>query len=68
VRIGLPDGPGAPFVNVELRHGREKADIKTEFILFVEMIRKLASPPPANPGPLLPNQTQLAPPKTMTRS
>ena len=51
VRIGLPDGMGGPFVNVELRHGREQADLKTEFILFVEMIRKLAAPPVFNPGP-----------------
>jgi hypothetical protein len=51
VRIGLPDGMGAPFVNVELRHGREKADTKTEFILFVEMLRKLAAPPVFKPGP-----------------
>jgi len=45
VRIGLPDGIGPPFVTVELRHGRAAADIKTEFILFVEMIRKLAATP-----------------------
>ena len=44
VRIGLPGGMGAPFVTVELRHGREAADTKTEFILFIEMIRKLATP------------------------
>ena len=45
VRLGLPNGMGAPFVTVELRHGREEADIKTEFILFIEMIRRLAAPP-----------------------
>jgi hypothetical protein len=45
VRIGLPGGMGHPFVTVELRHGRAAADIKTEFILFVEMIRKLAASP-----------------------
>ncbi|MEW5702482.1 MAG: hypothetical protein AB1792_09665 [Candidatus Zixiibacteriota bacterium] len=45
VRIGLPDGMGHPFVTVELRHGRVAADVKTEFILFVEMIRKLAATP-----------------------
>lgn len=48
LRIGLPDGMGKPFITVELRHGRAGADIKTEFILFSEMIRKLArseSPP-----------------------
>ena len=43
VRMGLPNGMGDPFVNVELRHGRETADIKTEFILFIDMIRKLAT-------------------------
>ncbi len=42
LRLGLPDGLGKPFVTVELRHGRDGADIKTEFILFSEMIRKLA--------------------------
>lgn len=42
VRIGLPEGMGSPFVTVELRHGREAADTKTEFILFIEMIRKMA--------------------------
>ncbi len=56
VRIGLPDGMGGPFVNVELRHGREQADIKTEFILFVEMLRKLAAPPVFNPGPPVQDQ------------
>ncbi|MEW5875787.1 MAG: hypothetical protein AB1752_11490 [Candidatus Zixiibacteriota bacterium] len=45
VRLGLPDGMGEPFINVELRHGRENADIKTEFILFVDMLRKLAAVP-----------------------
>jgi len=50
VRIGLPGGMGGPFVNVELRHGREQADLKTEFILFVEMIRKLATPVILKPG------------------
>ncbi len=43
VRIGLPDGMGDPFINVELRHGRDTADIKTEFILFIDMIRRLAT-------------------------
>ncbi len=47
VRIGLPGGMGRPFVTIELRHGREDADEKTEFILFVEMLRKLAAPPTA---------------------
>jgi hypothetical protein len=56
VRIGLPDGMGGPFVNVELRHGREHADIKTEFILFVEMLRKLAAPPVFKPGPPVQDQ------------
>jgi hypothetical protein len=51
LRIGLPDGMGKPFVNVELRHGRDDADIKSEFILFIEMIRKLAAPPPVGPTP-----------------
>jgi hypothetical protein len=46
-RIGLPGGMGRPFVTIELRHGREAADTKTEYILFVEMLRKLAAPPPA---------------------
>jgi|GEM_PF-2765432 len=48
VRIGLPGGMGAPFVTVELRHGRDDADVKTEFILFVEMLRKMSRvvPPP----------------------
>lgn len=59
VRIGLPDGMGKPFVNVELRHGRERADIKTEFILFIEMIRKLASEPSV--GPVRPNSPKLRP-------
>jgi hypothetical protein len=45
VRIGLPDGMGRPFVTIELRHGRQSADARTEFILFVEMIRKLAITP-----------------------
>jgi hypothetical protein len=45
VRLGLPDGMGEPFINVELRHGRDNADIKTEFILFVDMLRKLAAIP-----------------------
>lgn len=45
VRIGLPGGMGKPFVTIELRHGREEADTKTEYILFVEMLRKLAAPP-----------------------
>jgi hypothetical protein len=45
IRIGLPGGMGWPFVTVELRHGREAADTKTEFILFVEMIRRLAAEP-----------------------
>ena len=44
VRLGLRGGMGQPFVNVELCHDREKADIKTEFILFIEMIRRLAVP------------------------
>jgi hypothetical protein len=44
VRLGLPNGMGVPYVTVELRHGREQADIKTEFILFIEMIRRLAAP------------------------
>jgi ADP-heptose:LPS heptosyltransferase len=49
VRIGMPGGMGHPFVTVELRHGRPAADVKTEFILFGEMIRKLAaSPSPAS--------------------
>jgi hypothetical protein len=43
-RIGLPDGMGKPFVTIELRHGRTEADVKTEYILFVEMLRKLAAP------------------------
>lgn len=47
MRIGLPGGMGKPFVNVELRHGRAEADVKTEYILFVEMLRKLAMPPAA---------------------
>jgi len=66
VRIGLPDGPGEPFVNVELRHGREEADIKTEFILFVEMLRKLAAPPVFKPGPPVPNPHSVAKPGTVT--
>ncbi len=45
VRLGLPYGLGQPYVTVELRHGREQADLKTEFILFIEMIRRLAAPP-----------------------
>jgi len=44
MRLGLPNGMGEPYVTVELRHGREQADIKTEFILFIEMIRRLAAP------------------------
>lgn len=59
VRIGLPDGMGGPWVNVELRHGREQADVKTEFILFVEMIRKLAAPPVFRPGPPALDQHQV---------
>jgi len=43
LRIGLPNGMGRPFVTVELRHGRGATDIKTEFILYIEMIRKLAA-------------------------
>ena len=50
VRIGLPDGMGRPFVTVELRHGRPTADAKTEFILFIEMIRKLAMAPTGTAG------------------
>lgn len=65
VRIGLPDGPGGPFVNVELRHGREQADIKTEFILFVEMLRKLAAPPVFKPEPRVPNAPRLTKPGTV---
>lgn len=49
VRIGLPGGMGKPFVTIELRHGREQADVKTEYILFVEMLRKLAAPPAPSP-------------------
>lgn len=53
LRLGLPEGMGKPFVTVELRHGRAGADVKTEFILFSEMIRKLArseAPPGPPPG------------------
>jgi len=49
VRIGLPGGMGKPFVTIELRHGRNGADVKTEYILFVEMLRKLAAPPAVTP-------------------
>ncbi|MBI3872543.1 MAG: hypothetical protein HY304_05655 [candidate division Zixibacteria bacterium] len=45
VRIGLSHGMGRPFITVELRHGRGSADLKTEFILFIEMIRKLTVTP-----------------------
>lgn len=65
VRIGLPDGMGGPFVNVELRHGREEADIKTEFILFVEMLRKLAAPPVFKPEPPVANEHRVANPGTV---
>jgi len=46
-RIGLPGGLGLPFTSVELRPARRTADPKTEFILFIEMMRKLVAPPPA---------------------
>ncbi len=46
-RIGLPGGLGMPFTTVELRPTRKSSDPKTEFILFIEMIRKLITPPPA---------------------
>ncbi len=49
VRIGLPGGMGRPFVTIELRHGRAEADVKTEYILFVEMLRKLAASPTVTP-------------------
>ncbi len=44
VRIGLPGGLGMPFTSVELRPARQGADPKTEFILFIEMIRKFIIP------------------------
>jgi hypothetical protein len=47
VRIALPGGLGIPFTSVELRPARRTADPKTEFILFIEMMRKLVVPPPA---------------------
>jgi len=49
MRIGMPGGMGKPFVTIELRHGRTEADVKTEYILFVEMLRKLAAPPAVTP-------------------
>ncbi len=51
VRIGMPGGMDKPFVTIELRHGREHADVKTEYILFVEMLRKLAASPTTAPTP-----------------
>jgi len=45
-RIGLPGGLGSPFTSVELRPSRQTTDPKTEFILFIEMMRKLVVPPP----------------------
>jgi len=50
-RIGLPGGLGVPFTSVELRPARRSADPRTEFILFIEMMRTLVTPPPAV-GPL----------------
>ncbi len=44
VRIGLPGGLGMPFTSVELRPSRKGTDPKTEFILFIEMIRKFIIP------------------------
>jgi hypothetical protein len=44
VRIGLPGALGMPFTSVELRPSRQGADPKTEFILFIEMIRKFIIP------------------------
>lgn len=46
-RIGLPGGLGRPFTSVELRPARRAPDPKTEFILFIEMMRKMTIPPPA---------------------
>lgn len=46
-RIGLPGGLGTPFTSVELRPARRAPDPKTEFILFIEMMRKMTMPPPA---------------------
>jgi len=44
-RIGLPGGLGMPFTSVEFRPARATDDPKTEFILFIEMMRKLVTPP-----------------------
>lgn len=68
VRIGLPNGMGDPFINVELRHGRDTTDIKTEFILFIDMIRRLATTQAAaQPDTSKPSQPG-APPATRTTS
>ena len=46
-RIGLPGGLGKPFTSVEFRPSRTTDDPKTEFILFIDMMRKLVAPPAA---------------------
>ena len=50
-RIGLLGGLGMPFTSVEFRPTRNSPDPKTEFILFIEMMRKMTLPPsPAGPS------------------
>lgn len=68
VRIGLPDGMGGPFINVELRHGRDTDDIKTEFILFIDMIRRLASSSPSDQADAAKPSRPAAPPASRSTS